>query len=551
MQILDQYGKPIETREQRRSAGSNLMSPADWLIDALTGGATVSGQRVNETTALGIATFFACVRNISEDLTALPRRIMQAKGSSRETLPGHPVSRLMRRPSKKMNAFIFWQTYFSHALQWEGAYAYIVRDNGGVPVELVILDPSCVEVMTSREDGSLVYRVYNEILFAYEVLHLRGLGCMGVDGYRIAYIAREALGSALAIQSSRASFFGKGMLASGMLKHPAVLKDEARNRLKEDFHAAYAGSENAGRTILLEEGMEYQTISVDPDKAEMTGLTDITVEEVCRLFRMPPHKVQHLRDTSYNSVELLSIEYVGDALSPHTGRFEAEVDFKLLRPKELDDGLYTDVNLKAAMRASAAERVAFYKELYYLSAMNANEIRTLEDENPIKGGDRYFTQGNLVPLDRVDDMIDARMKPADTREVPPGAAGPASPPTQPGPSDTFRRMLEAKIWQLLREDLRIVDSYAGKKRDWPDFYEKRQVTMTEHLTPFLSPLCEWFGHRIPASAMADGLATTLCRDSLILIDACEFSDWRDGRRAVDAAQSVMDALQEIQNENAA
>lgn len=546
MEILDQYGHPFPKREERRSASSNLMTPTDWLIDALTGGATVSGQRVNSTTAMGIAAFFACVRNISEDLAALPRRIMKGTGDTRESLPGHPVSRLLRRPSKKMNAFIFWQTFYAHAMQWEGAYAYIARENG-VPVELVLLDPSCVQVMCSESTGETIYRVYGEILFPYEVLHHRGLGCMGVEGYRIAYIAREALGSALAIQAARAAFFGNGMMPSGILTHPETLSDGARERMRRDFEIAYSGADNAGSTLLLEEGTDYKTLSSDPDKAEMTGLTDITVEEVCRLFRMPPHKVQHLRDTSYNSAELLSIEYVGDALSPHAGRLESEIEFKLLREKELDDGLYAKVNLKAAMRASAAERVAFYKELYYLSALNSNEIRTLEDENPIKGGDRYFAQGNLVPLDRVDDMIDARMKPADTQEKPPGAAGPANPPTQPSPSDTFRRMLEAKIWQLLREDLRVVERCADKKRDWAEFYEKRQVTMAEHLAPFFAPLCEWYSHSIPASAMADGLSVTLCRDSLVLIEACEFNEWRDGRRAVDAAQSVLDALQEARN----
>lgn len=543
------YGKPFAKKEKRRSS-SNLMAPSDWLIDALTGVTTSSGVRVNETTAMGIATFFACVRNISEDLAALPRKIMQATGDKRESLPAHPVTRLLRRPSKKMNAFIFWQTYFAHAMQYQGAYAYI-KWEGATPTELLLLDPSCVQLFESEIDGAIMYRVYGQVLYDYEVLHLRGLGCMGAEGYRITKIAREALGAALAIQSARGSYFGNGMMASGVLTHPQTISDEARERLRREFNNTYAGSNNAGATLLLEEGTDYKIISSDPDKAEMTGLTDITVEEVCRLFRMPPHKVQHLRDTNFNSAELLSIEYVGDALSPPSSRLDSEIEFKLLRAAEIASGLYSYTNLKAALRSQQAERMNFYKEKYYLGALSANEIRRLEDENPVPDGDRYFTQGNLVPSDRVDDMIDARMKPEPSTAKPPGAAGPANPPTQPSPSDTFRRLLEAKIWQLLREDLRVVDTYTDKKKDWQEFYEKRQTTMAEHLTPFLSPLCEWFNHRIPASAMAEGLSSTLCRDSMILIDAHEFKEWRDGRRAVDAAQSVMDALQEVRNENAA
>lgn len=525
-QILDAYGKPIEIR-------SGVITPEQWLIDAFGGGTTTSsGERVNWRTALTVMTFFACVRNISEDLASLPKWAMMRKGKSTEKLPDHPMSRLMQNPSRIMNRHTFWQTFFSHGLMHKGAYAYIA--NGGE--ELVLLDPEQVQVSCSERTGETIFFAYGKVLFDHEVLHYRELGNMGECGFAMPEIAKQVIGAAIALQKMRGAFFGSGMIPSGILEHPASLSEAAQKRLKKHFEDTYTGSDKAYSMMLLEEGMKYTQISTDPEKAQMPELSFISIEEICRLFRMPPVKVQHLQNSHYNTTEQQQLDYGGDTIAPRADRFRAECEFKLLRRSE--SSIFLDVNLNALARADMAARTAFYKDMYYLGVYNADRIAELEHDNPVPEGKRYFVQQNLVPADRVDDLIDARAKPA----TPPGAAGPASPPPQPSPNDTFMRMLEAKIGQLLREDLRVIERAEGKRRDWPDFYRKRRATMTEHLAPFMFPLCEWYGCTTPGVVLADGIAATLCSDSLVLVESGEFSNWKPGARAVDAAQMVIENM---------
>lgn len=534
--LLDQWGRPIEQRS------SNLTYPEAWLIDALGGAKSTAGERVNTKTAITVMAFFACVRNIAEDLTKLPKRIMRTTGRESNALPEHPVSRLLKYPSRYFDRHTFWLTYIAQALSHEGAYAYIVRDQQtGAPMELLMLDPERCEPFASEITGEPMIRAYGNVLFGWEVLHLRGLGDLGIKGYSATDIARQVIGAAIAMQKMRGSFFGNGMIPSGIIKHPTVLTNEAKQALAKNFRDNYTGSDKGFSIIMLEEGFEFQQVSIDPEKADFASLNEISVIDICRLFRMPPHKIQSLENAHYANVEELNLDYKGDTIDPWADRLRSEVEFKLLTRRERDAGLFCDINLKALERGNLAARKEFYNFMYYSGAMSANDILEKEHENPVQNGDRYFVQANLVPADRVDDSLDKKT-------TAPGPAGPAPQPTQPSPADTFRRMLQAKIADLLREDLRRIDSVGNKAFNWTDWYSRRENTVCEHLTPFMMPLCEWFNSVTPASVMAAGLAARMCSDSLILLEADEFTDWRGGTRAIDLAQSVMDALQEEYSE---
>ncbi len=537
--ILDAYGRPIAVR-------STLGSPDAWLIDALGGGTkSTANEVVNSRTAMTVMTFFACVRNISEDMTKLPKVVKRTDGRNNNAVPEHPVSRLMKNPSRYFDRHTFWLTYFSHVLTHKGAFAYIVRDQQtGAPAELLLLDPDNVRAFASETTGEPMFHVHGATLFSHEVLHLRGLGEMGINGYSITYLARQVLGAAIAMQKTRGSFFGNGMMMSGILTHPLSLGDDAKISLARQFKAAYAGADNAGGVVLLDEGFKYEPTSVNPKDSEFAALNDISVLDICRAFRMPPHKVQHLNDAHYNNIEELNLDYKGDTIDPWADRFRSEVEFKLVPRQERDAGLYLDVNLKALERGNLSARKDFYNFMYYSGAYSANRILELEHENTVPDGDRYFVQGNLVPADRVDDFLDSKTSPTET---PAGPAGPAPQPPTPrqsaeDPSGVFIQMVQAKVCQLLREESRHIEQRDGKKWNYAEFFAKRKTTMAAHIAPFLFPLCEWYGCTVPGGALADGIAATLCKDSLTLLESGDYPNWNPDARAVDAAQMILDSI---------
>lgn len=466
MGILDQFGNPIETR-------ATTSAPTDWLIEAFGGGArSTAGERVNPNLAMTVMTFFACVRNISEDMAKLPKRVRRKEGRSRIDLPAHPVNRLFRRPNPETDRHTFWATLFSHALTRHGGFAEIVRDGAGYPVELWILEPSHVSVMRSRRTGEILYHYSDggtQVAFRQDqIFHLHGLGHDCISGYTISTLATQLIGAAIAMQKYRGSFFGNGANPSGVLTHPAVLGDEAAERLRRQFNQRYSGADNAQSVLLLEEGLTWTPISVNPDDSQSVELNDVTIVDICRAFRMPPHKVQHLNNAHYANIEQDNINYATDTLDPWRDRFQSEAEFKLIRESELAQGDYVDVELKALMRGDTAARVAFYKELYYMGAISANDILELEDENPVPDGDRRFVQANLIPADRVDDFMDKSAAPAPMAEPAPDDE-PDDEPDQPDDDPqarAYQTVIESVINGILRVEANKIKEGKTKGDYW-------------------------------------------------------------------------------------
>lgn len=523
--ILDQYGREIEDR-----AFSGTRDPEEWLLDAFGVTPSSSGERISPAVAMRITAFYACVRNISEDLAKLPKGIKRRDGKNRMDLPDHPVSRVMRHPSKLMNRHVFWQTFFAHALSTHGGFAYIVRDGAGRPAELVLLDPLSVQVLVSQDDGMPYFHVAgmraNEVLLPSEVFHVMGLSYSGVDGYTLPSLAKEVLGVAMALQKFRGKFFANGATASGILEHPAELSESAAKRLREGWKRLYGGSENSHAVITLEEGMKFHQISIDPERAELSSLLSTSVEEIARYFRMPPHKIGHLERATFSNIEHQGLEYDRDTLDPWADKWRAEVEHKLLSQAERDDGLYPYMNLNALMRADTPTRVAYYKDMYYMGVYSANEIRELEDEPPVEDGDRRFVQQNLVPADRVDDKIAAPN---------PGAG--AQP--QPQPQAAFQRMLEWKLSDILRFEIRNMNT--AKNID--SFYGKHLANVAEIISDAVEVVGLGLGASIDAKALAMNYADLHVKRSRADIENEDFSEWQNGARACAAAASIMEEIQ--------
>jgi hypothetical protein len=211
------------------------------------------------------------------------------------------------------------------------------------------------------------------------------LGFDGLVGYNVIRYARECLGAALATQKLAGSLFGNGIRASGTLEHPGKLKEDAQKRLRDSF-SQYQGSDSALRLMILEEGMKFNQTTIPPEEAQFLESRQFSVSEICRWFRMPPHKVADLTRATFSNIEQQSIEYVGDTLMPWLVRWEQEIYRKLLTRQEQRKGLFARHTVNGLLRGDATARANYYKTMREWGVFSADDIRELEEMNPIKEG---------------------------------------------------------------------------------------------------------------------------------------------------------------------
>lgn len=398
------------------AGSSTIRDPAEWLVHALGGRMTASGQRVNATSAMKLSPYYAALRAISEDVAKIPFKVfknLQPRG--KEVQPLHRVHQLLHKsPNRDMTPIAFRETMTHWALGWGGAVAEIERDGAGGPAGLWPIHPSRVE-LGRDSNRNLNYKITTTdikvdarnrphfvVLPARDVLHIHGLSKDGVDGYSILAMASETLGLGLAVQVFGAAFFGRGAHVGGVLEHPKTLGDKAYKRLRESWDEEYVGAEKTGKTLIAEEGMKYTKRGIPPDEAQFLETQEFTVENFARWFRIPPHKLQALKRSTFNNIESQSLEYVTDTLMPWFVRWEQESDRKLLAPDESE--LFTKHVVQALLRGDMKARGEFYTKLFQMGALSPNDIRDLEDRNPAgPAGDQYYVPMNMAPIESVAD----------------------------------------------------------------------------------------------------------------------------------------------------
>lgn len=375
-------------------------------------GGTTSGKTVNERTAMQTTAAFACVRILAEAVAGLPLHVYRYRDDGgKERIPQHPLYNLLHNePNPEMTSFVFRETLMSHLLLWGNAYAQIVRNGRGQPIALYPLLPNKMDVSRSQS-GELLYTYYPETdesglkpqggtitLRRDQVLHIPGLGFDGLVGYSPIAMAKNAIGMALATEEYGASFFANGANPGGVLEHPGVIKDI--QRVKDSWNSAYQGSRNAQRVAVLEEGMKFQAIGIPPEQAQFLETRKFQINEIARIFRVPPHMVGDLDKSSFSNIEQQSLEFVKYTLDPWVVRWEQSLCQSLLLPSE-KSAIFIRFNLDGLLRGDYASRMNGYATGRQNGWMSANDIRELEDMNRIpkeEGGDLYLVNGNMTKL---------------------------------------------------------------------------------------------------------------------------------------------------------
>lgn len=400
---------------RKSSPNYDTSRPIAW-IPSKRGGIVVTHEK-----ALELSTCFACVRVISEDVAKLPWNVFSISGNKRTKLDNQLSRLLNTRPNPDMGAFSFRETIMSHALTWGNGYAEIERDMAGRAVALWLISPDRVDPKR-YPDGNIYYEVTNAhgpktILTPRDVFHLHGIGFDGISGYSMVALAAETLGFAIAAEEHGSSFYGNNTTPGMALKTDAALSDDGYDRLKKQIEDR-RGSGRAYEGMILEEGLDFARPNMSQVDAQYIETRRQQVEEVCRWWRVPPHKVSELSRAHFANVENLNIDYATDTLMPWIKRLEEEADFKLIGNRSLAS--YTKIAIQGLMRGDSAARAAFYKEMFNMGAFSPNMILELEDIDPIgPEGDEHYIQVNMTTLKKIVEQ------PAPQETAPQDAADPA------------------------------------------------------------------------------------------------------------------------------
>ena len=389
-------------KPQNRTAGSGY---------AFYFGGTTSGKAVTERSAMQMTAVYSCVRILAEAVAGLPLHLYRYKeDGGKEKALDHPLYLLLHdEPNPEMSSFVFRETLMTHLLLWGNAYAQIIRNGKGEVIALYPLMPN--RMVVDRDIHGQLYYQYTRSteeaptmkgvtvnLPPSDVLHIPGLGFDGLVGYSPIAMAKNAIGMAIACEEYGAKFFANGAAPGGVLEHPGTIKDP--QRVRESWQSTFGGSGNSNKIAVLEEGMKYTPIGISPEQAQFLETRKFQINEIARIFRVPPHMVGDLEKSSFSNIEQQSLEFVKYTLEPWLVRWEQSIQRILLSPEE-KKSYFAKFNVEGLLRGDYASRMTGYATARQNGWMSANDIRELENMDRIpaeEGGDLYLINGNMLPL---------------------------------------------------------------------------------------------------------------------------------------------------------
>ena len=366
-------------------------------------GSTAAGKSAEPRTAIQLTTVYACVRLLGETVASLPLAVCEDLGGATRRATEHPLYHILHdEPNPEMTSFIWRETAMAHLNLWGNHYSQIIRDGRGNVLSLYPLLPENMEVDRDAH-GVLTYTYTTSggetvVLRPEDVLHIPGLGFDGVQGYSPIALEKNAVGLAMAAEDFGSKFFSNGAIPSGILIHPNTVKDPAR--IRAAWAKAYGGSSNSNKTAVLEEGMKYQQLTIPNNAAQFLETRKFQVDEICRIFRVPPHLIGDLEHATFSNIEHQGIEFATHTIRPWLVRIEPAMN-RALFPENERGRYFVQFNLDGLMRGDYKSRMEGYAIARQNGWMSANDIRALENMNPIpaeEGGDAYMVNGNMIPI---------------------------------------------------------------------------------------------------------------------------------------------------------
>lgn len=380
---------------------------ASWLgISA----ATSSGVSVTADQAMRFGVVAACVRILSESVGSLPAHVYRRLARGKQVSSTHPLYRIIHdQPNRWQTAVEFWEMVVQHMVLRGNFYARIVGSGLSAVEELIPLHPDRVTPFRAP-NGSIAYRYQPEngpevVYLQEEIFHVRDMTSDGIVGMSRIEGAREAVGLGIALEQFGARFFGNGTTVSGVLEHPEKLSDEAYNRLRKSWADRHQGVSNAHKPAILEEGMKFTQLGIPPDQAQFLDSRKFSKDEICMIFRVPPHMVANLERATFSNIEHQSLELVKFSLVPIIRRIEQAAQRDLFSTKSKSTH-FIKFSVDGLLRGDIKSRYEAYQIGRNGGWLSANDIREFEDQNPLDGdqGEVYLVPLNMIPADKVGEI---------------------------------------------------------------------------------------------------------------------------------------------------
>lgn len=536
-----------------------------------------AGVRVSHDSAMTYSAVFAATRVISETLASLPFRIMeQVDERTRRKAMDHalwPILHDQPNPEQDIMAFLDFQVAIQ--VNWGNCFAEMQRDSTGKVVALWPIHASRIPKCNIKRNprrgepgwdrvvagqlGEKVYYVRNDDgtvtpLPASDMLHIPGVQPDDGYGRSIVIAGAETIGIALATERHAGAFFRNGAVSNMAIKSPKMVKKETAEYLREQWQKTFGGVHNHYKTLLLEDGMEPVSFSIAPEASQLIEARKFSIREIARIYRVPPHMIADMLDGVRANVEAEGISFVVNTMRPWVVRWEKALRRQLLTEEEKRTYFF-NVNMMGLLRGDSAARAQYYKMRFDMGSLSPNDIRELEDENPVDGGDQYFVAANnLMPLDKIGELAQAQID--KLNEPAPVPAGPQPDEGDPDEEvedkrwaevlarldhqDTLdmerlairqqkvqeseellreglRVAIEARITGLTEYECRAIRQATNKPGGFPtwqtEFYGEMCGKLADALRPFVKP-----AERLGFEFNADAVAGNYCSDSMKLLE---------------------------------
>ncbi len=497
------------------------------------GGSRMSsaGVVVNEKMALKYTAVWCATRILSESLAALPLNLFEILGPRNKVKAiDHPLHKLLHdEPNPEQDSMVWFDQQMQALLNHGNAFAEKTMAGRRVQALWPIHPSRIPRTNIIRNDsnratevgspGELIYLVNNDDgtrtpIPSSNMLHVPGvLSGDGLYGKGVIEWGANAIGVAVATEQHTASFFRNGASTNVALKHPRHLSEDKARQLREQWQQVYGGSENAYKTVVLEDGMEAQTLSFDARQAQLIEARNFSITDISRLYRIPPHMLADLSRATFNNVEASNLSFVIHSLIPWVVRFERAFKRQLLTESE-KQRYKPDFNVTGLLRGDMKARAEFYTKLFNLGALSPDDIRELEGQNSVEGGDQYFVRRDMISL--VGAAVIPADEPVDVADDPMDAAAQA---TRIAMQGTLSGMVDYECRAAMRA-VKQPNKFIG----WMDsFYGSFEDKLATAMEPF-EPAAIACGCEFNAKAFAESY-TSYSRDTfdgLMDLDAERF-----------------------------
>lgn len=403
--------KPPVAVEQRSMDGHPLANDG-WIGWGNFGMVSSSGVTVSRQTALGVPAIWAAVDTICKTLASLPFGIFQQTENGSRPAKQHPVYHIVRiNPAPDLSLYSSYSFKYALFLQacFGDAFVKVHRNGIGRPTNLELLEQDTVMVY-QRDTGQLYYivrrqignRYSEEVLTPREVLHIKGLTVNGMQGQDVTMTQRDSIGTSIASEQYGNSFFANGASPSGALVYPMALTAQQREIAERKISDKYGGVSKSGKTMILDGGVKYEKMSLNPGEAMLNETRDFQVSQSARIFGVPVPMLGQLDNATLNNMETLQTQFVNLCLRPWAVQFEQECAVKLLTSTELySETFFFRFNFNALLRGSTKDRAAYYKQALGgpstgIGWMTVNEVRELENLDRVDDGDEVFTAEKVL-----------------------------------------------------------------------------------------------------------------------------------------------------------